>query len=208
MGLPYPCLMLVTEPCENLGTIVSQAIAGGVNVVQWRDKRIRIGKRDPALSAIAKTVVEPTLLIANGDWQTHLRHGIRKIHLPERSLPTGVVKHHIGRGALVGKSVHSMQTALEAESAGADYLIIGTIFASVSHPETEPAGVDFLKEICSAVKIPVVAIGGVTAERVATCIEAGAVGVAVLSAIMRAADPQAESRRFHDALNIAWEKKR
>lgn len=208
MGLPYPCLMLVTEPCESLGPIVSQAIASGVNAVQWRDKRVRIGKRDPALAAMTSAVTEPALLIGNGDWQTLLRHGIRKIHLPEHSLPVGVVKHHAGHGAFVGKSVHSVRAAREAEMAGADYVVAGTIFASSSHPEIDPAGVDFLNAVCAAVTIPVLAIGGVTPERVASCVDAGAVGVAVLSAIMHAADPKDAARQFRDALDMAWENKR
>lgn len=208
MGLPHPCLMLVTEPRPDLGVVVSQAVEGGVNAVQWRDKRTRIGKRDPALFGVISATQERAMLFANGDWETNIRHGIRKIHLPERSAPIGVVKFRIGNGALVGKSVHSVEAAIQAEAAGADYVIAGTIYASPSHPTIEPAGLALLQAVCDAVKISVVAIGGVTPERVGECLEAGAVGVAVLSPIMRAEDPRAVARRYREALDTAWEKKR
>ncbi len=205
--LPLPCLMLVTEPVDDLALRVAQAVDGGVDAVQWRDKRKSVAKRGKVIAALASVTKDRALLIANGDWEANVREGARKVHLPEKSLPVGVVKFRIGNGAMVGKSVHSVAAAVQAQSAGADYLIAGTIFASSSHSESAPAGLDFLREVCAAVQIPVLAIGGVTPENTAECLEAGAAGVAVLSPIMQAANPRAVAQAYRVALDAAWEKR-
>lgn len=205
--LPLPCLMLVTEPVDDLALRVAQAVDGGVDVVQWRDKRKSVGKRGKVIAALASVTKDKALLIANGDWEANVREGARKVHLPEKSLPVGVVKFRIGNGAMVGKSVHSVAAAVQAQSAGADYLIAGTIFASVSHPEITPAGLDFLRDVCAAVQIPVLAIGGVTPENTGECLAAGAAGIAILSPIMRASNPRAIAQAYRAALDAAWEKR-
>lgn len=203
--LPLPCLMLVTEPVDDLTLRVAQALDGGVDVVQWRDKRKSVGKRAKVIAALASVTKDRALLIANGDWEANVREGVRKVHLPEKSLPVGVVKFRIGNGAMVGKSVHSVSAAVQAQAAGADYLVAGMIFESTSHPEVSPAGLDFLREVCAAVEIPVLAIGGVTPENTVDCLAAGAAGVAVLSSIMRATNPSGAARTYRTALDSHWE---
>jgi len=205
--LPLPCLMLVTEPADDLALRVAQAVDGGVDVVQWRDKRKSVGKRGKVIAALASATKDRALLIANGDWEANVREGVRKVHLPEKSLPVGVVKFRIGSGAMVGKSVHSVAAAVQAQGAGADYLVAGTVYASPSHPDVAPQGLDFLREVCAAVNIPVLAIGGVTPENVAECLAAGASGVAVLSPIMNAGAPRGAAQAFRAALDAAWGKK-
>jgi thiamine-phosphate pyrophosphorylase len=200
--------MLVTEPIDKLTSIVSQAVEGGVDIVQWRDKRASIGKRAGILKSLGAATDGRAILMANGDWEANVRAGARAIHLPEQSVPIGVVRFRIGSGALVGKSVHSPEVARQAECDGADYVIAGMIFASPSHPAVVPAGLAFLREICASVRVPVLAIGGIMPENVGECIEAGATGVAVLSPIMRAADPRATTQGYRAALDAAWERKR
>ncbi len=200
--------MLVTEPGERLVSVVTQAVDGGVDIVQWRDKRKSIGKRSRFLSDLGAVTKDRAILITNGDWEANFRAGARHIHLPEQSAPVGVVRFRAGSGARIGKSVHSVAAAQQAERDGADYLVAGTIFASSSHPEIEPAGLDFLRQVCAAVAIPVLAIGGVTPENLGDCMEAGAAGVAVLSPIMRADDPRAVAQQYRAALDGAWEKHR
>ncbi len=79
-------------------------------------------------------------------------------------------------GRLVGRSVHSLESALRAESEGADYVIFGPVWASASHPGFAPAGLPALAEVARALHIPVLAIGGVTEARIAECHAAGAAG--------------------------------
>jgi len=207
MGLPLPCLMLVTEPSPRLAEIVAEAVAGGVNAVQWREKVRNGAHYRQRCTSLRRAAGDAVPLIVNGHWEAALACGARHVHLPEQSLPVGVVRWRMGGSGLIGKSVHSVESALKAQADGADYVAAGTTFASVSHPNMVPAGLEFLSEVCAAVTIPVLAIGGVTPENTPDCIHAGAAGMAVLSPIMQAADPKAIAQAYRMALDAAWEKK-
>jgi thiamine-phosphate diphosphorylase len=102
----------------------------------------------------------------------------------------------------VAASVHSAEAANKAEAAGARFLVAGTIFDAGSK-DAPGAGLDHLRAIASATSLPVLAIGGVTPERVASCIDAGASGVAVVSAVLRAPDIAAAIRDLREALDAA-----
>ena len=205
MGLPLPCLMLVTEPSPRLSEIVAQAVAGGVNAVQWREKVRNGAQYRRRCASVRRSAGEAVPVLVNGHWEAALACGARHVHLPEQALPVGVVRWRMGGSGLIGKSVHSVESALKAQADGADYVIAGTIFASQSHPGLAPAGLDFLREVCAAVSVPVLAIGGVTPETVGECLRAGASGVAVLSPIMQATDPQSVAQGYWAALQAAWE---
>ena len=198
--------MLVTEPSPRLPQIAGEAVGGGVNVVHLRDKRAAAHGLRLTFKGLGQSLRGGTIVVVNADWQRAIGFGAKHIHLPEQSVPVGVVRHHLGNGVLVGKSVHSVEAALKSVAQGADYIIAGTIFASQSHPDLTPAGLDFLREVCAAVSLPVLAIGGVTPENTADCIRAGAAGVAVLSPLMRAADPKAVAQAYRAALDAAWER--
>lgn len=205
MGLPLPCLMLVTEPSPRLPGIIVEAVAGGVNTVQWREK-VRNGAhyRQRCVS-IRKAAGDAVPVLVNGNWEAALACGARHVHLPEKSLPVGVVRWRLGGNGLIGKSVHSVEAALKAQEDGADYLVAGMIYASASHPELVPAGLDFLRDVCALVSLPVVAIGGVTPENLGECVGAGASGIAILSPLMNADDPREVARAYSAALRAAWE---
>ncbi len=205
--LPRPCLMLVTEPSPRLAEIVAGAVAGGVDVVQWRDKRSVPETFDTAWR-MREVIGPPCLMLVNGQ-PNYSPYLVRKVsadgvHLSEDSRYSVKSCRLAVVGGLVGRSVHSVTSAQAAAEEGADYLIAGTIFASQSHPEIVPAGLDFLRDVCAAVSLPVLAIGGVTPENTGDCIRAGAAGVAVLSPIMRAADPKAAAQAYRAALDGAW----
>ena len=198
--------MLVTEPSPRLTEIIAAAVAGGVDVVQWREKAPDRGKYRQRFGAIHAAAGEGQVVV-NGNRDAALACGARRIHLPEQSLPLGVVRWRIGTGGMLGKSVHTVENAKRAQADGADYIVAGTIFASQSHPDIEPMGLDFLREVCAAVSISVLAIGGVTPENAGECIRAGAAGVAVLSPIMRAEDPKAVAQAYRSAIDAAWREK-
>lgn len=101
------------------------------------------------------------------------------VNLPERDIPVREARRLLGE-RLIGRSVHSLETAVAAEEDGADYVIYGPVWQSKSHPEVEPVGVDALAAVARALRIPVLAIGGVTQERIAECQRAGAVGYAAI----------------------------
>jgi len=201
--------MLVTEPSPRLPQIVSEAVAGGVDIVQWRDKSIASDSFDAARN-VREAIGERGLMVVNGQ-ANYSPYLVRKIsadgvHLPENSPCSVEQARRAVAGRLAGCSVHSVARSRQAASEGADYLVAGTIFASRSHPDIAPAGLDFLREVCLAVSIPVLAIGGVTPNMVVDCIKAGAAGVAVLSPIMRAKNPESAAQAYRTALDAAWEK--
>lgn len=223
-----PILMLVTEPGPNLVEIVRAAVAGGVDIVQWRDKTMtNLGGMWEILRSLRAAMPDSALLL--GNLQNSQIYNFRPrgivevsidgIHFPEGSsgkMRADVTVHYTGCGQVIrpailidhndqawitGESVHSVESAIRAEEAGADYLVAGTIFESPSHPGAEPAGLEFLIEVCRAVTIPVIAIGGITPENAYDCIRSGAAGVAVLSTIMRSADPKAAAMAYREAID-------
>lgn len=104
----------------------------------------------------------------------------------------------LGPSWLVGRSVHSASDARTAYAAGADYLVAGPVFATASHPGAQPLGLEGLRAVV-AVDLPVIAIGGVTVERVGELRDAGAWGVAAIRALWDADDPGAAARAMEDA---------
>ncbi|MCW3097001.1 MAG: Thiamine-phosphate pyrophosphorylase [Chthonomonadaceae bacterium] len=204
--LPRPCLMLVTEPMEptRLTAIIRVAVAGGVDIVQIRDKTAQAGDLLKIVAVLRRSLPK-TLLVLNSIPSSAQGGFGSGIHLPERGGGLSRIRKTLSTEALVGRSIHWVSAAQRAESEGADYLVAGTIFPSASHPDIAPAGLDFLEQVCRAVALPVLAIGGVTPERVGDCLRAGAAGVAVLSPIMRAADPFRAALQYRLALDREWQ---
>jgi thiamine-phosphate pyrophosphorylase len=105
--------------------------------------------------------------------------GAAGINLPEGDIGAAGARRLLGR-RLVGRSVHSIEAAQQAERDGADFVIFGPVWASHSHPGSPPAGVAALELVARSVRIPVLAIGGVTVDRIAECHAAGAAGYAAI----------------------------
>jgi thiamine-phosphate pyrophosphorylase len=101
------------------------------------------------------------------------------VHLPERDIATSDARKLVGK-RLVGRSVHSLESAATAESEGADYVIYGPVWPSASHRSVAPVGIEALASLARSVRIPVLAVGGVTPERIAECHRAGAAGYAAI----------------------------
>ena len=130
---------------------------------------------------------DATILVNDRAYVARLT-GAAGVHLPAAGLPVAAARALLGSDALIGRSTHSAAEAQGAAAEGADYVFLGPIWHTRSHPEREPIGLDPI----SAVKgIPVFAIGGVTPERVRLALEAGAHGVAAISSLWSAADPRA-----------------
>lgn len=127
------------------------------------------------------------------------------VQLPERGLSVAGARRAAGVGIAVGRSVHAVEAALAAARAGADHLVVGTIFASGSHPGRAAAGPALLTAVRDALAAeelatPRIAIGGMTPERAAQALRAGADGVAAIGALWDAEDPVAAARAFLAAL--------
>ncbi len=111
------------------------------------------------------------------------------VHLGTRSLPFEKVRQILGSKPNIGRSVHSVQEGVDLALEGVDYLFLGSIFETKSHPEDTPLGLRPLRKLSALVQVPVIAIGGVTPTRVPTLLEAGATGVAVLGDIWGSPSP-------------------
>lgn len=110
--------------------------------------------------------------------------GCKRIHLPMNILRTADLTEF----DVVGASIHSAQEAAEAQNIGASYVTAGHIFATDCKKGVEPRGLDFLRNVCEAVTIPVFAIGGMTPENAPSAIDAGAAGICIMSGFMRCED--------------------
>lgn len=108
-----------------------------------------------------------------------LAAGCAGVNLPENDLPIGDARRLLGP-RLVGRSVHSLEGAQQADRDGADFIIFGPVWQTESHPASAPTGIAALEEVARGVRIPVLAIGGVGGERVAQCLAAGAAGFAAI----------------------------
>jgi thiamine-phosphate pyrophosphorylase len=155
-----------------------RAAERGATLVQLRDPNA-IARRLEAEAA--RLVAEaPVPVLVSGRADLALAAGAAGVNLPERDLPVQAARRLLGRERLVGRSVHSVAAAREAEAQGADYVVFGPVFASASHPGQPAAGLGALREVVAAVALPVLAIGGIDEERARLCREAGAAGFAAI----------------------------
>jgi thiamine-phosphate diphosphorylase len=155
-----------------------RAAGRGATVLQLRDpdasaRRLQLEARRLVAEAPVPVVVSARVDLA-------LAAGAAGVHLPERDLPVAAARRLLP-GGLVGRSVHSTEAAREAEAQGADYVVFGPVFSSASHPGQPPRGLAALQEVAAAVRVPVLAIGGVDGgRRVEECRAAGAAGFAAI----------------------------
>jgi thiamine-phosphate diphosphorylase len=135
-----------------------------------------------AIEAEATELVSssPVPVILSSRCDIVLAAGAAGVNLPERDIGVEDARALVG-ARLVGRSVHSLDRAIQAERQGADFVIFGPVWSSQSHPDSRPAGLKALAEVAHALRIPVLAIGGVTQERIAECHKAGAAGFAAIA---------------------------
>lgn len=202
-----PGLVLVTEASRLRGRaiadVVRAAVDGGVTVVQLRDKSASHADLVREGRTLREVIDGRALLFVNGDVEAALDLGADGVHLAEAGASIADARAKAAERLLISRAVHSLAAAVEAERAGADLLQAGTLFATASHPGAHLLGVDGLRELCGAVRIPVVAIGGITPANACEALGAGASGVAVIGAIFDADDPLEAARELRSALSHA-----
>jgi len=180
---------------------VAAAVRGGANMVQLREKGLPGGELLRLALDLRRITEGRALLFVNERVDVALACGADGVQLGEEALPVAAARRVAGERLLIGRSVHSLEGAIEAEREGADLLVVGTIFATASHPGARPAGVSLLREVASRVSIPVVGIGGIEASNTAQVVEAGAAGVAVIRSVLAAPDPEEAARTLWRALS-------
>ena len=207
ISLPEPCLCLVTDRSAVSGDLVeavAQAVMGGVDLVQVREKDLPGGELLRLTESLLKAIGGSARLIVNDRADVAKAAGASGVQLGEDGLPVGAARMIAGSGALIGRSVHSVSSAVQAEADGADFLVVGAMFASRSHPGEAPAGPGLMQQVNDNCRLPLIGIGGITSENAPEVIEAGASGVAVISNILAAPDPKAAAARLKEAMFVAW----
>jgi thiamine-phosphate pyrophosphorylase len=203
-------LYLVTDPglCAARGLIetITAAVKGGVTLVQLRDKTATdaelIARGQAAKAALrhsgARLIINDRLSVAEAI-------GADGLHLGQCDGDPGAARARLGRNAIIGVSVETPERARAVDAGVVDYLGVGPVFATPTKADhARPLGFAGLKRICAVMPgVPKVAIGGLGAEHAASVIEAGAEGLAVVSAICAAADPQVAARGILDEVQRA-----
>jgi thiamine-phosphate pyrophosphorylase len=146
-------------------------------VIQLRAPGLSTAALEREARELIAAVSVPVLISSRCD--VALACGAAGVNLPERDISIDDARTLLD-DRLVGRSVHSIESALQAEAQGADFVIFGPVWESPSHPGGNPAGLQALEAVAHAVRIPVLAIGGVTEERIAFCLAAGARGYAAI----------------------------
>jgi len=197
-----------TQQAHNGFQVVEAAIAGGISVVQLRDKHestrdmVELGLRLRKLTE--NTGVK---LLVNDRIDVAMAIDADGVHVGQDDMPAAIARRLIGLDKILGVSAGTVAEARQAEADGADYIGVGAVYGTTSKSDAgEAIGVDGLHNIARSVSIPAVAIGGINAVNAARCMEGLSKGVAVISAIMSADDPASASRQLLEIVTEAREK--
>jgi len=172
------------------------ALAGGARSVQLRDKEADAGLLLPAAREIAALCrAAGAVFVVNDRVDLALAAGADGVHLGQTDLPLPEARALLGPHRVIGVSVENAEQARAAEAAGADYLGVGPIYGTASKADAgEAVGLEHLTRLAAASRLPIIAIGGITADRLPEVRAAGAAGAAVIGAVAGAADPEAAVR--------------
>ncbi|KAG5192402.1 thiamine-phosphate pyrophosphorylase [Tribonema minus] len=217
-----PVLELITpdgsaaQPSTHLAQKIRAAVSGGVRLVQIRDTTSSAeSKHALATQLLLDLAAEPCCIVLNGGVDAALACGAHGVHLPERLLPE--VTRAREALAVVGCSVHSVEAAVAAARLGADYLQVGTMFATQTHPGKVPEGPQLLAAIRAALnqahargelsdkRVLLLGVGGINEANCAQVIQAGGDGVAAIRSLCGAdgSDPRAVAQALLAALQSA-----
>lgn len=194
----YPILDAGQSQGRSLESVLKGLIKGGALVLQLRAKELA-AKDFLEVGRMVRARTHPAgcLFIVNDRIDIALAADANGVHLGQKDLPLSVARRLMGKEKIIGISTHDLAQAEEAEREGADYIGFGPVFATATKDTGYAArGIEMLRGICQAVRIPVVAIGGISEANVKQVWEAGAQGAAMISDLMRADDVTAKVRRI------------
>lgn len=195
--------VLVTPPDEEVTTvlgIIGRALQGGIDGIVVR----RPGSAAREVFEITRKLRPATRrdrcqLIVSDRVDVALAADADGVHLGARSLPVAAARRVLRSGMLLGRSVHNLDEAGQMEAAGADYLLLGPLFPTASHPGAPALGLEAYREAVLRANIPVLGIGGITTENVRLVAQAGGPGAAAISAFFSAEDAAESARAFRAA---------
>jgi thiamine-phosphate pyrophosphorylase len=194
-------LYVIVDPQQTRGRdpveVARMALDGGAAIIQWRDKVRDKGEQIAQALAIRDLCRERhALFFVNDHVDLALSILADGAHLGQKDLPLPLLRAWLPPAFLLGVSSNTVEEATRAESEGADYVAVGAIFPTAGKDVTRAASVERLREVKAAVKVPVVAIGGIDEGNVDQVIAAGADAAAVISTVCLADDVEAAARRL------------
>jgi len=196
-----------TADTERLLTLVEAALAGGVAAVQYRDKSGDVARcHEQASELVALCRRFGTPLIVNDDLRLADLTDADGVHLGRDDGSVREARIILGRDKFIGASCYqSLDLALAAQAAGADYVAFGSFFASPTKPAAARARLDLLREAAPVIHVPLVAIGGITLANAPQLLDAGADCLAVLSAVFDAPDIRAAAHDLNQLFEVESE---
>lgn len=199
---------VITASVPELGRthedVAAAAIAGGADVIQFRDKMMPDNDfKKTAEKLLAMCGAKGVPLILNDRVEIAIEIGADGVHVGHEDISIADLRRRVPPEMIVGVSARNFDEAAALAGSGADYLGVGPIFATPSKTDaSEPIAIDELRRICRAVRIPVVAIGGITAENLAQIVGTGAAGAAVIAAVSKQPDMTLATARLCET----WER--
>lgn len=176
---------------------VECALKGGATCVQLREKELdEAAFLEEAIQMKQLCARYGVPFIVNDNVEIAIQCGADGIHVGQTDMEAGHVRQMVGDKMMIGVSASTVEEALAAQAAGADYLGVGAMFSTSTKLDAHVLGYQTLKDICTAVRIPVTAIGGINEENMMRLSGSGVDGVALVSAIFAAADIEAVCRRL------------
>jgi thiazole tautomerase (transcriptional regulator TenI) len=195
-----------SQPLETVLRMAEAAWAGGMDMLQLREKRLTARECMDWVEALANVMPRERILVNDRvDVAAASRCG--GAHLAYHSLTPAEAKRVLDQVQVAGRSVHSWEEAKTAVIQGADYLYFGHVFASPSKPGLAPRGTGMLGSLVERIAVPIIAIGGITPENVAEVLDSGCAGIAVLSGITGQDDPGRATVRYREAIK-RWQEER
>jgi thiamine-phosphate pyrophosphorylase len=160
--------------------IIREAVQAGIDLIQIREKDLPTRALLQLVESVVATAKgSQTRIVVNDRLDVALAAGADGVHLGTQSIPAQALRKRVPKGFLVGVSCHSREDVLMAETAGADYVLLGPLFETPSKiAYGPPLGLDILREAASVTRSAILALGGISVERVRGCLEAGAAGIA------------------------------
>ncbi|HXF49211.1 MAG TPA: thiamine phosphate synthase [Verrucomicrobiae bacterium] len=187
---------------RSLVNVVAQAIRGGVDMVQLREKNLETRVwLDLALEVSKLCRKQNIFFIVNDRADIAAASGADGVHLGQEDFPVAAARKILGKGKIIGKSTHSVEQARTAIKERVDYLAVGPVFWTQTKKIDRPVGTELVAEVRKFTQKPILAIGGIKPENAASVLAAGATGVAVVSALMAVPDAGAAARAFRKALD-------
>lgn len=182
---------------------VEQALRGGANIIQYRDKsdnQIQRLAQSKALADLCNQFQRPLLI--NDDIELAKASGAHGVHLGQSDGNVSQARHYLGSTAIIGNTCHSsLELAINACQQTADYVAFGAFFRSSTKPNAAPAPISLLSEARSTLPIPIVAIGGINMDNAGQVISAGADMIAVIHSLFASDDICAQAGQFDSLFN-------